>query len=146
MCPGTISHLPLTPSRKYPKQRGFRLLSDFTMRGDADCSRRCRLLSKPSGNIPTELTSGDFLSHTPNALVACSLRSSAYVATASWNRPVISENGSTTKITDTLAPRDFASANPCATPCSASFDPSVGMRICRYMLHLPIAWGVSLPS
>src|SRR5580692_4784590 len=81
-----------------------------------------------------------------NALVACSLRSSAYVATASRNRPVISENGSTTKITDTLAPRDFASANPCATPCSASFDPSVGMRICRYMLHLPIGWGVSLPS
>src|SRR6185312_13118789 len=75
-----------------------------------------------------------------NALVACSLRSSAYVATASWNRPVISENGSTTKITDTLAPRDFASANPCVTPRSASSDPSVGMRICRYMLHLPLVW------
>src|SRR6478736_2603088 len=87
-----------------------------------------------------------------NVLVACSLRSSAYLATASRNRPVISENGSTTKITDTLAPRDFASANPCATPCSASSDPSVGIRICRYMLHLPIVWtyrclpNVSLPA
>ena len=45
-----------------------------------------------------------------------------------------------------LAPRDFASASPCATPCSASSDPSVGMRICRYMLHLSIVWTCSLPS
>jgi hypothetical protein len=54
--------------------------------------------------------------------------------------PVAAKAGSTTKITDTLAPTDFANANGCATPRSASFDPSVGMRICRYMLHLPIVW------
>src|SRR5262249_27087452 len=59
-------------------------------------------------------------------------------------RPVISGNGSTTKITDTFAPTDFASANPCATPRSANSDPSVGMRICRYMLHL-ICLDLSLP-
>ena len=47
-------------------------------------------------------------------------------------------NGSSTTITDTLAPRDFASANPFVTACSAKSDPSVGMRICRYMLHLSI--------
>src|ERR1700730_6713489 len=76
-----------------------------------------------------------------NTLVACSLRSSAYFVSASRNGGplLISESGSTTKITDTLAPRDFASAIPCATPCSAGSDPSVGMRICRYMLHLRLS-------
>jgi hypothetical protein len=42
-------------------------------------------------------------------------------------------NGSSTTITDTLAPTDFASDNPFVTACSASSEPSVGMRICRYM-------------
>ena len=47
-------------------------------------------------------------------------------------------NGSSTIITVTLAPTDFASDNPFVTACSANSDPSVGMRICRYMLHLSI--------
>src|SRR5712691_8454434 len=33
----------------------------------------------------------------------------------------------------TLAPTDFASDNPCETAFSASGEPSVGIRICRYM-------------
>src|SRR5262249_21271500 len=48
-------------------------------------------------------------------------------------------NGSLTIITVTLAPTDFANDNPFVTACSANSDPSVGMRICRYMLHLSIA-------
>jgi len=45
-------------------------------------------------------------------------------------------NGSSTIITVTLAPTDFANDNPFVTACSANSDPSVGMRICRYMVHL----------
>src|SRR5262249_54554894 len=52
-------------------------------------------------------------------------------------------NGSSTIITVTLAPTDFANDNPFVTACSANSDPSVGMRICRYMLHLSIAWAIA---
>src|SRR6516164_10122653 len=45
--------------------------------------------------------------------------------------------------TVTLAPTDFASDNPFVTACSANSDPSVGMRICRYMLHLSIARAIT---
>src|SRR5262245_10551100 len=47
-------------------------------------------------------------------------------------------NGSSTIITVTLAPTDFASDNPFVTACSANSDPSVEIRICRYMLHLDL--------
>src|ERR1700750_1572209 len=75
-------------------------------------------------------------------LATCSLLCSAYVADASATSAYDNQPGraSSTIMTVTLAPTDFASANPCATPCSATSDPSVGMRICRYMLHLPMAW------
>jgi DNA-binding transcriptional LysR family regulator len=42
-------------------------------------------------------------------------------------------DGAPSASTDTFAARDFASADPCATPCSASSDPSVEIRICRYI-------------
>src|SRR5262249_23143148 len=48
-------------------------------------------------------------------------------------------NGSLMIITVTLAPTDFANDNPFVTACSANSYPSVGMRICWYMLHLSIA-------
>src|SRR5262249_41330708 len=47
-------------------------------------------------------------------------------------------NGSWTIITVPLAPTNFANDNPFVTACSANSDPSVGMRICRYMVHLSI--------
>src|SRR5262245_7883619 len=46
-------------------------------------------------------------------------------------------------ITVTLAPTDFANDNPFVTACSANSEPSVGMRICRYMLHLSIARAIA---
>src|SRR5262249_1325660 len=52
-------------------------------------------------------------------------------------------NGSSTIITVTLAPTNFANDNPFVTACSANSDPSVGMRICRYMLHLSIARAIA---
>src|SRR5262249_27406886 len=44
--------------------------------------------------------------------------------------------GSTVR-TVTRAPTAFARDKPCATPLWASFEPSVGIRICRYMRVLP---------
>src|SRR5262249_62428007 len=52
-------------------------------------------------------------------------------------------NVSWTIITVTLAPADFANDNPFVTACSANSDPSVGMRICRNMLHLSIARAIA---
>src|SRR5689334_12283563 len=70
---------------------------------------------------------------TPASFAAFATRSSTLAKS-----PVTAKIGSTTLIADTSAPRDSANANPCATPRHASSDPSVGMRMCRYMLHLPI--------
>src|SRR5262245_64084596 len=55
-------------------------------------------------------------------------------------------NGSSTIITVTLPPTDFANDNPFVTACSANSDPSVGMRICRNMLHLSIARAIATMS
>src|SRR5215470_11260152 len=49
-------------------------------------------------------------------------------------------------ITVTLAPMDFASDNPFVTPCSANSDPSVGMRICRYMVASRLYERISIPN
>jgi hypothetical protein len=47
-------------------------------------------------------------------------------------------NTSSTIITVTLTPTDFANDNPCITARSANSDPSVDMRIWWYLFHLPI--------
>src|SRR5262249_33015617 len=52
-------------------------------------------------------------------------------------------DGSWAIITGTLAPTDCANDNPFVTACPANSDPSVGMRICRYMLHLSIARAIA---
>src|SRR4029453_5206418 len=79
-----------------------------------------------------------------STLVACFLICSACLVNSSDicrtldSRTPNTLNGASTTITDTLAPTDFASDNPFVTACSASSEPSVGMRICRYMFHLSI--------
>src|SRR3954452_18604274 len=58
---------------------------------------------------------------------ACALHS--FLKSANF---LVKNIGSTVS-TVTRAPTAFARDKPCATPLWASFEPSVGMRICRYM-------------
>src|SRR6516165_10431375 len=71
---------------------------------------------------------------TPACLAALATRSSM-LALCFLIRSVYLAKASATIMTVTLAPTNFASDNPCVTARSANSDPSVGIRICLYMLH-----------